>query len=206
MMRTLVIVDTQNDFMPDGPLSVPKADEIVPIINGIQKDYDLIVATQDWHPKDHLSFASNHPGKEPFDIIDLFGIEQVLWPDHCVQNTEGAELHPGLDTGSFEAIIRKGMDPNIDSYSAFFDNGRRKRTGLAGYLRDRGVVEIHFCGLASEICVYYTIMDAVFEGFEASFLEFASRPLDREDLEKKKVEMERSGVRILGTLSELDIP
>lgn len=206
MMRTLVIVDVQNDFMPDGPLSVPKADEIVPIINDIQKHYDLIVATQDWHPKEHLSFASNHSGKKPFDIIDLFGIEQVLWPDHCVQNTIGSQLHPDLHTDRVEAMIRKGMDPRIDSYSAFFDNGRKKRTGLAGYLRDRGVKEVHFCGLASDICVYHTIMDAVFEGFEATLLEFASRPLDREDLEKKKVEMERPGVRIVGTLSEFDIP
>ena len=137
-MRALIIVDIQYDFLPGGSLAVAKGNEIIPIINQIQTDYDLVVATQDWHPATHQSFASAHPGKTNFEQIELHGLQQVLWPDHCVQESPGARLsQPVTDTPRIEAVFRKGIDPRIDSYSAFFDNGRRKNTGLTGYLKDR---------------------------------------------------------------------
>ncbi|MEM1118954.1 MAG: bifunctional nicotinamidase/pyrazinamidase [Bacteroidota bacterium] len=176
-MKTLLIVDVQNDFMPNGALPVPKGDTIVPIINQLQPQFDLVVATQDWHPANHKSFASNHDGKKPFEKIQLQGLEQVLWPDHCVQGTNGADFHPQLDTQSVAAIFRKGMDVNIDSYSGFFDNGRQNSTGLAGYLRAKGITELYCCGLAADICVYFTILDAVKAGFKVHLLMEASQPL-----------------------------
>ena len=160
-MKALIIVDVQYDFLPGGSLEVAKGDEIIPIINHIQKDYDLVVATQDWHPKDHLSFASQHGGKLPFEEIELDGLNQILWPDHCIQESYGATLSEELDSTSIEAIFRKGMNPRIDSYSGFYDNGKRKDTGLAGYLKARDVDEIHVCGLAADFCVFFTAMDAI---------------------------------------------
>ncbi len=177
-MKTLIIVDVQNDFLPGGSLAVPQGDVVVPVINGIVNRFDLVVATQDWHPRTHSSFASNHPGRKPFEKVLLEGLEQVLWPDHCVQGTRGADLAAGLDARPVEAIFRKGMDPAIDSYSGFFDNDHRRDTGLAGYLRARGASRIYLCGLAADICVYYSLKDALREGFEAFLLEDASRPLD----------------------------
>jgi nicotinamidase/pyrazinamidase len=188
-MKTLVIVDVQNDFLPSGALAVPRGDAVVPVINRIIDRFDLVVATQDWHPQSHLSFASNHPGRQPFDKIELEGLEQVLWPDHCVQATRGADFAGDLDARRIEAIFRKGMDPKIDSYSGFFDNGHRKATGLAGYLRARGAGKLYLCGLAAEICVYYTLKDALREGFSAWLLEDASRPLSDDDFEKVKQEL-----------------
>jgi nicotinamidase/pyrazinamidase len=188
-MKTLVIVDVQNDFLPSGALAVPRGDAVVPVINRIIDRFDLVVATQDWHPQSHLSFASNHPGRQPFDKIELEGLEQVLWPDHCVQATRGADFAGDLDARRIEAIFRKGMDPKIDSYSGFFDNGHRKTTGLAGYLRARGAGKLYLCGLAAEICVYYTLKDALREGFSAWLLEDASRPLSDDDFEKVKQEL-----------------
>jgi nicotinamidase/pyrazinamidase len=188
-MKTLVIVDVQNDFLPSGALAVPRGDAVVPVINRIIDRFDLVVATQDWHPQSHLSFASNHPGRQPFDKIGLEGLEQVLWPDHCVQATRGADFGGDLDARRIEAIFRKGMDPKIDSYSGFFDNGHRKATGLAGYLRARGAGKLYLCGLAAEICVYYTLKDALREGFSAWLLEDASRPLSDDDFEKVKQEL-----------------
>lgn len=195
-MTALVIVDVQNDFMPYGTLGVPGGEAIVPVINRIQSYYDLVAATQDWHPRDHISFASNHPGKRPFEKTGLSGSEQILWPDHCVQGTEGAMFHPGLDTNRFAAIFRKGMDPRVDSYSGFYDNMHLISTGLAGYLRGKGITDVHFCGLASDICVYYTIKDAVTEGFSVTFVEDASRPLNTESFDLLKSEMTISGVKI----------
>ncbi|SHI61269.1 nicotinamidase/pyrazinamidase [Mesonia phycicola] len=193
-MKALVLVDVQNDFMPGGKLAVPKGDEIVPVINSIQSKFDLIVATQDWHPENHISFANNHLGKEEFDTIQVEGITQVLWPAHCVQDSKGADFHKDLNTAKIEAIFRKGTNPRIDSYSGFYDNAHLKSTGLSGYLKEKGVSEVYFCGLATDICVYYTLKDAIAEGFTSYLIEDASKPLDVEEYEKiKKVILDLGG-------------
>jgi len=196
-MKTLILIDVQNDFMPGGSLPVPHGNEIVPVINKLIPRFDLVVATQDWHPQTHKSFASNHKGKNLFEKIDLNGLEQTLWPDHCVQNTVGAEFHPKLDPERIEAIFRKGMDPEIDSYSGFYDNGHKKTTGLAGYLREQGAKEVYFCGLAADICVYFTLMDALKYGFSATLIEDASRPLDIEGFQKLKETIKEKGANIV---------
>lgn len=198
-MKTLIIVDVQNDFLPGGALAVPGGDEVIPVINRVQDRFRLVVATQDWHPAGHGSFASAHSGKVPFDKTELFGLEQVLWPDHCVQGTRGADLCPALLSGRIEAIFRKGTDPRIDSYSGFYDNGHRKRTGLAGYLRDKGVTEIVVAGLAGDFCVYYTVMDALEEGFRVTLLGDACRPIDAQQYENRKRDIVRKGGVIAGS-------
>lgn len=196
-LKALVIIDVQNDFIPGGSLEIPEGEEIVPLINRLQKYYDLVVATQDWHPHNHKSFASNHPGKRPFDKIEINGRSETLWPDHCVQGSKGAELHNDLDTDKIAAIFRKGMDPETDSYSGFYDNGHKISTGLSGYLREKRITEIHFCGLAGDICVYYTIKDAVKEGFTATLIEDASRPLSYDAFDKIKKELIEIGADII---------
>jgi nicotinamidase/pyrazinamidase len=196
-MKTLIIGDVQNDFMPGGSLAVPEGDAIIAVINHISKKFDLVVAIQDWHPPQHKSFASNHKGKQPFETIDLNGIPQTLWPNHCVQGTSGADFHSGLDTRPVEAIFRKGVDPETDSYSAFYDNQRRRSTGLAGYLREKGVTEVHCCGVAGDICVYYTLNDALRLGFSAVLIEDASRPLDQKNYEAAKNDITQHGGRII---------
>ena len=196
-MKTLVIVDVQNDFMPTGTLAVPKGNEIVPVINKILPYFDLVVATQDWHPQNHKSFASNHEQKEVFEVIELNGLDQKLWPDHCIQNTTGAEFHSELKTDKIEAIFRKGMDTEIDSYSGFFDNGHKRTTGLAGYLKEKGATDLHFCGLAADICVYFTLLDALKEGFSATVIEDTVRPLDIEGFERIKMEIREKGAHII---------
>lgn len=196
-MRTLVIVDVQNDFMPGGALAVPEGDQIIPVINRLIDNFDLVVATQDWHPGGHMSFASSHPGKKPFDVIEWDGMEQVLWPDHCVMGSAGAAFHDDLAMERIEAIFRKGVDKDIDSYSGFYDNGRRKSTGLAGYLRERGAEELWFCGLAADFCVRYTIEDAIGEGFRAFLIEDATRAIDAEGFDKVKKELVNAGCRIV---------
>jgi len=177
-MKALIIVDVQNDFIPGGKLAVPEGDTIIPRINELQKKIDLVVATQDWHPANHKSFASQHEGKNPFDIIELNGIQQTLWPDHCIQGTPGANLHQDLNTNRIEAIFRKGTNPEIDSYSGFFDNGRKKNTGLHGYLQDRKVDAVYVCGLAADYCVYYTAMDALSLGYSTSILDASVKAID----------------------------
>ena len=196
-MKTLVIVDAQIDFMPGGALEVKQGDKIVPVINNILPQFELVVATQDWHPKDHKSFAVNHPGKKEFEVIDLNGLEQKLWPPHCVQGTKGADFHPELNVKPIEAIFRKGMDPEIDSYSGFYDNGHKKITGLSGYLRERGAVELYFCGLAADICVYYSLLDALEEGFNATLIEDAAVPLIPETFDRIREEIISKGGRIM---------
>jgi nicotinamidase/pyrazinamidase len=198
-MKSLVIVDVQNDFMPGSPLEVPNGDLIVPVINRLQGYFDLIVATQDWHPQNHVSFASNHPDRIPFDKIDLHGFSQILWPDHCVQGTHGAMFHPSLETDKIAAIFRKGMNPGVDSYSGFYDNRHQISTGLSGYLKEKGITELFFCGLAADICVYYTIMDALKEGFSATLIEDASRPLNNESFAGLKKELNETGVSIINS-------
>jgi len=198
-MKTLVIIDVQNDFMPGGPLEVPEGNMIIPVINKIENYFDLIVATQDWHPADHRSFASNHLYKKPFDRVFLRGAEQILWPDHCIQGSSGAELHKDIETKKIAAIFRKGMDPEIDSYSGFYDNNHILTTGLAGYLREKGTSEIHFCGLAADICVYYSILDSISEGFSSILVEDASRPLYPDKFDDVKCELAKKGAHIISS-------
>ena len=199
-MKTLLIIDVQNDFMPGGALAVPNGDNIVPVINNMQHKFDLVVAAQDWHPKNHISFASNHEGKSMFEVIEIHGKPQTLWPDHCVQATEGAKFHPNLNTQKWEAVFRKGTDKNIDSYSAFFDNGHLKSTGLTGYLKEKGVTQLFLCGLAADICVYLSIYDAFNEGFQCFFIEDASQPLDIKAFQEVKKKMEDLGIQIISSV------
>jgi len=196
-MKTLILVDVQNDFMEGGTLEVPQANRIVPVINSLLKQFDLVVATQDWHPQNHQSFASNHSNKKPFDKINRLGNEETLWPDHCLQGSKGAEFHPDLETNQIAAIFRKGMDPEIDSYSGFYDNDHQKSTGLSGYLEEKKITEIYICGLASDICVYHTIIDAINEEFSVVFIEDASQALNNDDFETLKKKLIRMGVRII---------
>jgi len=193
-MHALIIVDVQTDFLPDGALAVPSGDEIIVHINRLQPHYSLIVATQDWHPAGHKSFASAHADRQAFEVIELNGLAQVLWPDHCIQGSAGAELSDRLDTGRVEAIFRKGTDPEVDSYSGFFDNGRRRNTGLAGYLRDRAITTVSVCGLAADYCVYFTAMDALEQGFDTYIIEAAVRPIDPTDyVNKRTTFLQRGG-------------
>lgn len=196
-MKTLIIVDIQNDFLSDGSLAVAGGNEVIPVINQIQKDFGLVVATQDWHPRSHKSFAAAHPGKKEFETIDLNGLQQVLWPVHCVQGSFGAELHKDLYSNKIEAIFRKGMDAEIDSYSGFFDNGKRRNTGLSGYLKDRQVSEVFVCGLAADYCVYFTANDALELGFRATIIESATKPIDPENWKKLKEDFKEKGGEIL---------
>ena len=182
MTKALIIVDTQNDFLPGGSLAVAGGDQIIPEINRLSPLYELVVATQDWHPGNHGSFASQHASAKPYDMGELAGMPQVLWPDHCVQGTFGAELSGYLNQKHVEAVFRKGMDPEIDSYSAFFDNGRKKATGLEGYLLGRGITQVHICGLAADFCVWYTAQDAISLGFGAVILQDAVRAINENNL------------------------
>lgn len=166
-MEALLVVDVQNDFCPGGALPVPRGDEVVPVINRLCARFPVVVASQDWHPKDHVSFASNHPGKQVLDVVEVEGQPQVLWPDHCVAGSWGADFHPGLETCFFRMIIRKGTDPRVDSYSAFRDNRKDRVTGLAGFLRELGVTAVTVVGLATDYCVAATALDAVELGFGA---------------------------------------
>ena len=183
-MKALILVDIQNDFLPGGPLAIPEGDTIIPVVNRLQLFFDIVIATQDWHPPNHMSFASNHPGKNPFDIIDLHGLQQTLWPDHCIQGTAGACFPVQLNMNKAEAIFRKGTDPEIDSYSGFYDNGHRKSTGLTGYLHDKKVSEVYLAGLAGDICVFYTAMDSLDEEFTTFIIEDAARPLSQQHFKK----------------------
>ncbi|MDD3458796.1 MAG: bifunctional nicotinamidase/pyrazinamidase [Weeksellaceae bacterium] len=196
-MKALIIVDIQYDFLEDGRLEVSGGNEVIPVINALQTDFELIVATQDWHPHNHKSFAAEHPGKNEFDVIDLNGLQQVLWPVHCVQGTQGAEFHKDLKMNSIEAIFRKGMDREIDSYSGFYDNGKRKNTGLYGYLKDRNVSEVFVAGLAADFCVYFTANDAIDLGFKTTIIEEASKPIDAENWEKLKDAFFENGGNII---------
>ncbi len=184
-MKALIIIDIQNDFLPGGALAVNKGDEVIPVINKLQQTdfFDLVAATQDWHPQNHGSFASNHPGKKQFDKTMLGGLEQILWADHCVQGKSGAEFSDKLDIKKIETIFRKGMDPNIDSYSGFFDNGKRKDTGLAAYLKGRNIDEVYLAGLAGDFCVYYSALDSADYGFKTYFIEDAVRSIDINNFE-----------------------
>ena len=179
-MEALLVVDVQNDFCTDGALAVPGGEAVVPAINRLWDGYVCKVLTQDWHPPGHASFASSHEGKQPFDTGRLDYGEQVLWPDHCVQGTPGAAFHPDLRTDGADLVLRKGFRPGIDSYSAFFENDRQTPTGLAGYLRERGVGRVVLTGLATDFCVGFSALDALAAGFETVVLEDLCRGIDME--------------------------
>ncbi len=198
-IKALVLVDIQRDFVPGGALPVPDGHKIVATVNGLEQLFELVVATQDWHPVEHLSFASNHPGKRPGDRVTLDGIQQTLWPVHCVQDTLGAEFVPGLKLERITRVFRKGTDREIDSYSGFYDNGHRKATGLGDFLRGRNVAGVYLVGLATDYCVKYTALDAVALGFKTHLIEDACRGVNLQpgDAEKAIAEMKLAGVRIL---------
>ncbi len=174
----LIVVDVQNDFCPGGALAVAGGDDIVPVINTMIPNYGACVLTQDWHPRDHTSFASQHDGKAPFDMVQVAYGDQVLWPDHCVQGSAGAAFHEGLNTDAADLVIRKGFRRDIDSYSAFFENDQTTATGLDGYLRTRGISSIVLTGLATDFCVFYSAMDAVKLGFDVTLASRACRGID----------------------------
>jgi len=176
--EALVVVDVQNDFCPGGALAVEGGHEIVPIVNRLIHEHAHVILTQDWHPAGHLSFASSHPGKEPFETVQMPYGPQTLWPDHCVQGMSGAEFHPDLDVTKAELIIRKGFRREIDSYSTFYENDRTTTTGLEGYLRDRGIRKVTLAGLATDFCVAYSAIDACVHGFEVTVLLEACRAID----------------------------
>ena len=196
-MKALLLVDIQNDFIPGGALAVPGGDEIIPTVNAILDKFELVVATQDWHPADHKSFASNHPGSSLFQRIDLNGLEQVLWPDHCIQSGTGANFVQSLHQHRIETIFRKGMDREIDSYSGFYDNNRRRSTGLSQYLKGRGVKSLYIAGLAADYCVYYSVKDALSEGFETILIEDATRAIDTQQFESAKKDILVRGGKII---------
>ncbi|PZM14110.1 bifunctional nicotinamidase/pyrazinamidase [Rhizobium tubonense] len=200
-MKTLLLIDIQNGFCPGGNLAVPEGDQIVQVANRLigSGHYDLIVASQDWHPADHGSFASSHADKKPFEMGTLSGKPQMMWPDHCIQGTEDAEFHPALNTAEIHSIHQKGQDPLVDSYSAFRDNDQAALTGLAEYLRSKGVTELDLCGLATDYCVKFSALDAVemLPGVRVRFIEDASRGIDPVGVRDAIEEMRSRGVSIV---------
>lgn len=194
----LIVVDVQNDFCPGGALAVPRGDEVVPVVNRLARQFAHVVMTQDWHTPGHLSFASAHPGKQPFETTELPYGTQVLWPDHCVQGTPGAAFHAGLDLPQVELILRKGFRRTVDSYSAFFENDRATPTGLGGYLRERGLRRLFFAGLATDFCVRYSVEDARRLGFETFVVDDACRGIDTGgSLAAARDSFQRVGARVI---------
>ena len=198
-MRALILVDIQNDFLPGGALAVPRGDEVVPVANRVQPVFDLVVATQDWHPPRHGSFASTRPGRKPGEVDELAGLSQVLWPDHCVQGSRGAEFARALEMNRVEAIFRKGTAPSIDSYSGFFDNGHRKATGLGDYLKGLAATDVYVAGLATDYCVKFTALDARKLGFRTFLVQDASRGVELRagDVARAIDEMRQAGVEVV---------
>jgi nicotinamidase/pyrazinamidase len=194
--RALVVIDVQNDFCPGGALPVAEGDRVLPVINRLAARFQRVVATQDWHPPGHVSFASSHPGRRSFESIDM----QQLWPDHCLAGSRGAELHPQLDTRPFALIVRKGARRELDSYSAFFENDRSTPTGLGYYLQGLGVGEVWLAGLATDVCVYHSAMDARKLGFTVFLVEEACRGIDQPpgSLSERLAEMKAAGVHLVG--------
>ena len=198
-MKALILVDIQNDFLPGGALAVPEGDVIIPVANRLQPIFPLVVATQDWHPANHGSFAANHPGRKVFEQIDVNGLPQTLWPMHCVQGTKGAELAAALNRERIAKVFPKGTDPTIDSYSGLFDNGHRKSTGLGEWLLARGVREVFVCGLATDYCVKFTALDATQMGFRTNLIEDASRGvnLKPDDVKNAIKGMKEAGIVVI---------
>jgi nicotinamidase/pyrazinamidase len=200
-IEALILIDLQNDFLPGGSLAVAGGDRVIPIANRLQALFDLVVATRDWHPPDHGSFASRYPGRKPGERIELGGLPQILWPPHCVQNSRGAEFAPRLETDRIAQQFLKGVDPEIDSYSGFFDNGHRRSTGLADYLRERDVGEVYLLGLATDYCVKYSALDAIGQGFSTTVVSDGCRGVELEagDVERSLEQMRAAGVRIMAS-------
>lgn len=198
-MACLILIDLQNDFMPGGALAVPRGHEVLEVANRLTARFGHVVASQDWHPADHGSFASQHPGRSPGEVIALDGIDQALWPDHCVQHTAGAEFHPALNRDRIDTVFRKGTDRHVDSYSAFFDNARRRSTGLGDYLRRRGEEEVCLLGLATEYCVRFSALDAVSLGLRTRVVRAGCRGLDlvAGDVERAWEELRAAGVDVV---------
>jgi len=198
-MKALILVDIQNDFVPGGALPVPEGDQIVSLANRLQQHFDLVIATQDWHPANHGSFAANHPGRKPGELIELNGLPQILWPTHCVQGTHGANFVRGLQRDRWDRVFVKGTDPQIDSYSGFFDNGHAHATGLGDYLKEKGVDEIYVAGLATDYCVKFTVLDALGLGFKTYLIEDACRGVNLQsgDVECSVREMKTAGATIV---------
>lgn len=199
-MKALVLVDIQNDFLPGGALAVGHGDEVIPVANRLSPLYELVVATQDWHPRDHGSFAANHPGRRPGEVVDLNGLPQVLWPVHCVRETTGADFGPGLAVSRVTRVFRKGVDPSIDSYSGFYDNGHRRSTGMGEYLLERGVSDVVVLGLATDYCVKFTALDAVGRfGMKVTLVEDGCRGVNLRpgDSDAAIHEMREAGVRVV---------
>lgn len=197
-MKALLIVDIQNDFCPGGALAVPDGDTIVTPVNKLVNVFDTVIQTQDWHPAGHLSFASSHDGKEPYDTVEMDYGTQVLWPDHCVQGSMGAEFHPELNTLKTQVIIRKGFRKSIDSYSTFFENDQETVTGLTGYLNQRGITDLYTVGLATDFCVKWSVLDGIDEGFNMHIVEDAVKGIDLEgSLYAAWDEMKEKGVNIV---------
>lgn len=197
----LIMVDLQNDFCPGGSLAVPEGDVIISLANRLQAYFDLVIATQDWHPPDHTSFATNHVDHQPGEVIMVNGIMQILWPVHCVQGTKGAALHPDLDLQRVQKFIYKGVDKDIDSYSAFFDNAHLRSTGLSDYLQERQIKKIAILGLATDYCVKYSSLDAVHLGFEVMVIQDACRgvALHPNDIDESYAQMRQAGVTLINS-------
>ena len=197
-MQALIVVDIQNDFLPDGALAVPEGDQVVPIANRLMECFPLVVATRDFHPADHGSFAANHEGRSVGDVIDLHGIEQILWPTHCVQGTPGAEFASGLGVDRIDRVFYKGTASDIDSYSTFFDNAHRRSTGLSGYLEERGVDAVYIMGLATDYCVKFSALDAIGLGLRVVVVEDGCRGVNLQpgDVDAALQEMRDAGVEI----------
>ena len=194
----LLVIDVQNDFIPGGQLAVPEGDQIVPLINRLSGLFKQVIIAQDWHPSGHASFASSHPGRQPYEVIQLPYGEQTLWPDHCVQGSAGAEFHPDLKLPHAQLIIRKGCNPDIDSYSAFLEADRRTTTGLAGYLKERGIDTVYMVGLALDFCVMFSALDARAAGFNTFVVLDACRAIDMEgSLATAMERMQTAGVGLI---------
>jgi nicotinamidase/pyrazinamidase len=197
----LIVIDVQNDFCPGGALAVPEGDAILPVVGALMRRFPHVILTQDWHPSGHASFASSHQGKRPFETIQLPYGPQTLWPDHCLQGSQGAEFHKELNAIRAELVIRKGFRPGIDSYSAFFENDRKTPTGLAGYLRERGLRELYFVGLATDYCVAFSAIDARRAGFGATVIENGCRAIDLAgSLAAARDNMRKSGVKLVAEI------
>lgn len=197
--KALILVDLQNDFCKGGALHVPEGDEVISVANELQPQFDLVIATKDWHPKNHMSFASNHPGKKIGEHVQINELDQILWPDHCVQGTRGAEFHPALDDSYIDRIIFKGTDKSIDSYSAFFDNAHLRSTGLGEFLKEEGIKDLYIMGLATDYCVKYSCLDALKLGFKVHVILKGCRGvgLNKDDIVNAIKEMQRAGAEIL---------
>lgn len=197
MSNALIVIDVQNDFCPGGALAVPDGDKVVPVVNAMMAEFGTVILTQDWHPSGHSSFASSHAGTAPYDMIDMPYGPQVLWPDHCIQGTPGAEFHPNLQTDG-DLIIRKGFRPEIDSYSAFFENDKSTPTGLEGYLRTRGIKTLTMVGLATDFCVHFSAVDAANLGFDVTVALDACRGIDLDgSMQAATLAMRNAGVELI---------